>query len=101
MNEIAYIENGIAYVFEDQLPLCGCGGKPKVLFNDNGRKFTSFQIYCGKCGMTTDVCDSAKKAINKWMKCFGDLERLKEDAAAYESEHWDDCLSFAGKCKYD
>lgn len=101
IKKMAYVENGLAYVFEDDLSPCACGGQPVANFTHNDKRFTSMEIHCRDCGMSTDVCKDEVEAITKWENCFEDLQRVREDAAAYQDEHYDDCLAFAGKCKYD
>lgn len=101
IKKIAYVWNGLAYVHEDELPPCACGGQAVASFTHNSKRFTSMEVHCRDCGMSTGDCKDETEAIAKWCNCFEDLERMREDAAAYQSEHWDDCLAFAGKCKYD
>jgi len=101
IKKIAYVWNGLVYVDEDKLSLCACGGRGIVNFTNTKKRFTSMEIYCKDCGMSTDVCKDEIDAITKWENCFGDLQRVMEDAAAYQNEYYDDCLAFAGKCKYD
>lgn len=102
-HKIAYVENGIGYFYENDLPKCGCGGKAMANYHlVGGERFGDVEIYCQECGISTGVCKTADEAITKWMNAFkiiDDLKKKLEHATQYEDHI---CLSRSGSfCEGD
>ena len=89
--KIYYIYENMPYVEEDELNICGCGGKPVVnfVFDYDSHSFKETEVYCKKCGITTGIRETIDKAINVWQKCF-------EPEEPDYSEYYEVCTGCSG-----